>query len=126
MGGISVEGEGELRLVGVECNRCRQRAFPPAKLCSNCLSEDLRPVELGSEGTLYSYSVVHAAPRGWSAPYVIGYVDLPDGVRVFGHVAARPEELRMDAKVRLRAADPDEEAGAPVDYRFVPVEQEVT
>ena len=30
---------------------------------------------------------MHVAPAVWQVPYVIGYVDLPEGVRVFGKIA---------------------------------------
>lgn len=111
-------------MVGTECERCHHKTFPPAEVCSNCLSGELTPVRLSREGVLYSYTVVHVAPQDWRTPYVIGYVDLPEGVRVFANVAGGPEELRVDAKVRLEAETIDgRDGGSPVVYRFVPAEE---
>jgi uncharacterized OB-fold protein len=110
-------------LIGSGCTWCGTKAFPPAKICAECLSEDLVPVRLSSEGTLYSFSVVHVAPKRWEVPYAVGYVDLPEGVRIFAHLDARPEQLRLDGKVRFRAVEAGEYSGGPMPGpRFAPVE----
>ena len=36
-------------------------------------------------GSLYAWSVVHVAPKGWNVPYIAGYVDLPESVP-FAHI----------------------------------------
>ena len=99
--------DGGVRLIGTECGDCGTKFFPPAPVCPGCMSENVTGVELANEGTLYSWSVVHVAPREWEVPYVAGYVDLADGVRVFAHIVdADPETLRMDMAVRLTTAVP--------------------
>jgi uncharacterized protein len=72
-------------LVGVECTQCQMRAFPPAEICSNCLSEDLAQVELPRDGTLYASSIIRVGPKTRTVPYGVGYVDLAGDVRVFVH-----------------------------------------
>ena len=117
------EAGGAAHLVGSECRDCGARVFPPAAVCPQCMSESMARVALSRRGTLYSWSVVHAAPRGWTLPYVAGYVDLPEGVRVFAHiVGADPKDLRfdmtVDATVATLGAD---EQGRPVEsYAFTP------
>ena len=64
------------------------------------------PAPLSEHGTLYSYSVLHVGARGWPAPYVLGYVDLPEGVRVFSHIDGVPEALRIDMPVSLQIRAP--------------------
>ena len=120
---MRVGADGTPRLVGTACGDCGAKAFPPARICSECLSETLSEVALSSEGSLYAFSVVHVAPAGWSVPYVAGYVDLPEGVRVFAHVVnADPGRLEMDGPVRLTTAVLGRDAdGAPVEsYAFEP------
>jgi uncharacterized OB-fold protein len=39
------------------------------------------------------------APKGFPVPYVVGYVDLDDGVRLFGQVDGRASELSIDQNV---------------------------
>lgn len=77
----------DAHLVGGRCASCGNTWFPRAEVCPGCLATaQMRPTPLSPTGTLYAYSVVHIAPAGFQAPYAIGYVDLPEGVRVFGHL----------------------------------------
>ena len=77
---VHVDAKGEPHLVGGRCRVCAALSFPRAVVCTTCLSEDIETVDLGSRGKLYSYSIVHQAPKGWAVPYALGYVDLDDKV----------------------------------------------
>ena len=50
------------------------------------MGEGLTPKSLATSGTLYSFTLIHTGPAGWDKPYLLGYVDLADGVRVFSHL----------------------------------------
>jgi uncharacterized OB-fold protein len=93
--------DGSARLCGAECEACSTRIFPAAPVCPICNAERLKPLVLGSSGKLYAYSTVHVAPATWETPYVIGYVDLPEGVRVFGKVDGA-DGLQPDMTVQVR------------------------
>jgi uncharacterized OB-fold protein len=130
-GGLTLAGEalviderGAPTLIGSACKACGQRVFPPVRICPECLSEDVASLRLSREGVLYSWSTVHVAPKEWRVPYVAGYVDLPEGVRVFAHIVGDAKRLRMDAKVRLTVAELGRDAaGAPVtSYAFEPAD----
>jgi uncharacterized OB-fold protein len=86
------------------------------------MSEKVAPTELSSDGSLYSWSVVHVAPRGWNVPYIAGYVDLADNVRVFSHIVdVDPTALEMDMPVSLTKAVFGDDDGVPVEsYGFTP------
>ena len=121
---VKRDAKGEARLVATECSECGKRVFPPTDVCPECMSENVGPLTLSDHGTLYSWSVVHAAPRGWTLPFVAAYVDLPEGVRVFAHmVDVDPDTLEMDMKMKVcMAVLGTDETGAPVEsYSFVPV-----
>ncbi len=113
---------GAARLIGTECRDCRTRVFPPVHVCHECMSENVSETELSTEGTLYSWSVVHVAPKGWHVPYIAGYVDMPEGVRVFAHIVeADAETIKMDMRVRLTTAVLGEADGEPFEsYAFRP------
>ena len=103
---VRTGSDGEPRLFGTGCKDCGAKCFPPVHVCPECMSENVEDVELSTRGTLYSWSVVHVAPKGWKVPYVAGYVDLPEKVRVFAHVVgADPKTLQMDMPVRLTTAE---------------------
>lgn len=120
---LRIAADGSPHLIGTVCRSCDTKVFPPVPVCPECLSEDVAEAELSDTGTLYSWSVVHVAPRSWTVPYVAGYVDLPDGVRVFAHVVGcDPDALEMDMKVKLTTAVLGTgEEGEPVEsYAFTP------
>jgi uncharacterized OB-fold protein len=115
--------DGTVRLLGSECADCGKHLFPPAEVCPECLSENLADLALGATGTLYSWSVVHAAPKGWNLPFIAAYVDLPDDVRVFTHIVdADPASLSMDMPVSIVVATlGTQEDGAPFEsFAFTP------
>jgi uncharacterized OB-fold protein len=120
---VTRDADGTLLLIGGRCRTCGARSFPKALVCSNCLSEEIEAVTLAREGTLYSFAAVHAAPQGWHLPYVLGYVDLPDNVRVLAHIAASPEALRVDMPVRLSVGEVGTDASgrALLTYTFTPL-----
>jgi uncharacterized OB-fold protein len=81
-------------------------------------------------GVLYSWSVVHVAPKPWATPYVIGYVDLPNRVRVFSHIGGAPEDLQIDMPVQLQPAHGEgagnaaaDGAGAQPPFLFSPIDK---
>jgi len=62
------------------CTDCGYNNFPPADVCPRCWSANTNLQGLSPEGVLYSFSTIGSAP---SVEFV-GYVDLPENVRVFG------------------------------------------
>jgi uncharacterized OB-fold protein len=113
---VEVTSDGP-RLIGGRCGACGALSFPKASVCSACLSEDLTATHLSAEGRLYSFAVVHQAPKGWTVPYTLGYVDLPEGIRVLAHIEGEPG---MDRPVRLATGEvgTDTDGGALMSYVF--------
>lgn len=121
---VKIGDTGEVRLVGSQCSSCGNIVFPQTDVCPACMSEEISPINLSSQGTLYSWSVVHAAPKGWELPFIAAYVDLPEDVRVFAHIIdADPASLVMDMPVEVCMAFlGEDEAGQPLQsYAFTPI-----
>ena len=93
------------RLVGGRCAICGKVFFPRFKVCPGCASrESMAEVPLSRRGKLYSYSVIHVNAPGYKAPYAVGYVDLPEGPRVFGHVDGWQDgPIPLDSPVEIYA-----------------------
>ena len=72
------------RLIGSMCPSCNEYFFPATPYCRKCL-EPTAKADLGSEGVLYSYTVIRTkAPLGLPTPYCVGYVDLAGrSLRIF-------------------------------------------
>jgi uncharacterized OB-fold protein len=90
-------------LLASRCGSCGAVTFPPEDVCPGCYRSDtIREVRLSSEGTLYSYTVIRSAPPGFTAPYAVGYVDLPEGIRLFSQILTdRFEDLRIGMPLAL-------------------------
>jgi scaffold protein (connect acetoacetyl-CoA thiolase and HMG-CoA synthase) len=69
------------RLEGSACRSCAGRFFPPRTVCPSCRTPTLEPFLFSGRGTLYSYTRVLQAPRGFAsmAPYAVGMVRLEEG-----------------------------------------------
>ena len=124
---LKVNADGAAYLVGCSCEECNKRVFPPTNVCPDCMSENLTALPLSKQGTLYSWSIVHVAPKGSHLPFIAAYVDLPEEVRIFTHlVAVAPEDLVFDMPVEVRIAElgSDEKNHAVKSYAFSPVHPE--
>ncbi len=105
-GAVMTLPSSEPRLRGAKCNGCGATFFPKGKVCLACWSEDIADEPLPATGTLYAFTVVHVARKGWRTPYVIAYVDLDNGVRVSAPLACDPKApLPYDSKVRLKVGE---------------------
>lgn len=74
----------EGRLETTVCEDCRKLTFPPKTFCPHCWSTKVRWTALSGRGTLYSQTMIHAAPAIFreEAPYRVGIVDLEEGLRI--------------------------------------------
>lgn len=95
------EAQGDtVSLVGMQCSHCGTKAFPARAVCSRCgAQEGLTAARLSPRGRLYTYTEVHAAPKDFPTPYVLGFVDLEDGVRVLAQVEGSAATLQPDQPV---------------------------
>ena len=115
------EAGGTVRLHGSKCARCGVVAFPPHPMCHSCGADDGQDtVELSPAGTLYTFCEIHIAPKGFATPYAVGYVDLPEGVRLFGQIDAKASELAIGQQVAVTLGPVRSDAGgsAVISYKF--------
>ena len=125
------EGTGtQTRLLGTRCASCGTTYFPKALSCRNpqCRDKQIDDVAFGQLGTLYSYTFQQYRPPAlfrmdsW-APYVLGLIDLPEGLRVLGMLTGCPvDEIRIGMAVELtaQALYHDEEGRAVLTYQYQP------
>ena len=117
-----------LALFASKCIACQRIAFPPREICPSCNSDGVPETkELQHVGELYSYTIVHQAPPGLPAPYMLGYVDLPDdGVRLLARLEGFDQgTLAIGASVRLAAAYIDGPDSGQLKFSFRPAKEEL-
>ncbi len=125
------QGEGT-RLLASRCRGCGSVYFPRALSCRHprCADKQLQDTELGPQGTLYSVTVQAYRPPplfamdDW-APYALGLVELPEGLRLMAMLTGRaPHDWRIGEAVIL-TTEPLLRDGAGIavlTYKFRPAE----
>ena len=113
---ITDEAGSNGTLIGFRCRECGVSVFGPATFCQACTSFEVEPVDLGRQGTLYSYTIVRIPPAGWPGPvpYILGQVELPSGPQVLAEVIdCEQSDLIIGMPVELAIqAIPAQEGGA--------------
>ncbi len=115
------------RLEGTRCASCERSFFPPRNLCPDCRSTDLETHRFGGSGTLYSYSHMNQAPRGFVsiAPYTVGMVRLEEGPLIMAQLTdVEGVELHIGMAVEMvtRKLQESSEHGYIVyGYKFRPL-----
>ncbi len=124
------EGD-QARLIGTRCTSCGTHYFPKSLSCRNpqCRDKKIEDVLLGPRGTLYSYTLQAYRPPAlfrmehW-APYMIGQVELPEGLRVMGMLTGcdnNEVRIGMDVELTVEPLYTNEEGREVMTYKFRPV-----
>ena len=132
--GLFTEAGGELRLIGSQCGNCGVVTFPRQASCPRCTSLDVHERLLSRRGTLWSWTIQCFAPKSPPyavadpdafEPYGVGYVELPDELRVEARLTeSDPERLRIGMPMELTLIPaPGGEASGVVTYAFKPVHE---
>lgn len=116
--------DGRPVLLGGRCKACKAVSFPKVDICPACLSEDTVTEEMPRAGRLYSFTTLYVGPAKMNKPLMLGYVDLPNGVRVFSHLSNGSRKLAIDQQVQLCVAAVGREAdGRPIEtFIFEPAD----
>ena len=95
--------EGELRLQ--RCEDCEKAQFYPRPWCRYC-GGDTEWFVASGEGDLYAYTVIRRVVEqpafAEDIPYIVGYVDLEEGPRMFTTIVDCPvDEVENDMPVSV-------------------------
>ena len=117
------------RLLASKCKKCGKLHFPPQRLCSSCFSwEEMEETPLSRHGKIFSWTVSYMMGE-----HPIGYVDLPEGIRVFaiftelGDDPTKTLDIGKDVELvvtPMREMEFGMEVGSVefIGYKFRPVE----
>lgn len=94
-------GVEEERLLIQLCDDCHHYIFYPRSICPHCFSEQINWIEAQGTGRIYSYTIVHQAygPFKDKVPYVVGVVELDEGVRMMSWIIGNHDDIRIDNRV---------------------------
>jgi uncharacterized protein len=90
-------------LLYLRCDECGTVTFPPLEACIWCQSEQLTWQRSQGRGTVYSYTVLHAAPSaGFPVPSVLAIIDVDEGYSMFSSVVGCPPgHVRIGTRVEV-------------------------
>jgi uncharacterized OB-fold protein len=115
----------EPHLVANECTACGARFFDRRNACAACFATEFRKVDVPTEGTVRTFTIVAFAAPGVPVPFVAAVVDC-GGTSVRGNlvnVPADPEHVRTGMAVRLAtySLGTDDEGTEAIGFGFEPV-----
>ncbi len=105
-------------LAGTRCHACGRVSFPARAHCPHCLEESrVERTALSRRGRLFTFTTAEVGVPSIEAPYRFGFVDLPEGVRVFALLDPKTPAGELTEGAEMEIVVP---ADGPL-YRFVPV-----
>ena len=115
----------EGKLMGAHCPTCERTYVPAALFCERCLSELTEWVDVGTVGTLHTFTALHVHFDGThrEKPELIGFIAFGDGglIHRLGEVSL--EDLSIGIKMEMMLKPEDQRKGSILDIAyFRPVE----
>ena len=129
---IATWHESELRLLGGRCESCGTVTFPRLDGCPRCGQDVIEQLPLATRGTLWTWTTqgfpVKRPYLGEAdfEPYLLGYVDLPDGVKVEARlVDCTADQLQIGQAMKLTTfvLPTATDRGDVLGFAFRPVEE---
>ena len=97
------EGCGRGEIVLQRCRDCKTVQSKPRGICATCLSSDIESFVASGRGTIYTFTVTQqnqALPFRDHCPYVMAYVTLEEGPRLFTNIVGiDPAAVRIGMAV---------------------------
>ena len=113
-------------LVANECTSCGARFFDRRSACASCSGTDFKKVDIATEGTLRTFSIVSMAAPGIEVPFVASIVDC-GGTSVRANLVNTtpdPDHVKLGMKVKLTTfpIGADTEGTEAIGFGFEPLE----
>lgn len=111
------------RIVGIRCPSCKKVFVPPRQVCGDCFVPMNEIVELGSKGTLGTFTVLSfgfvdpSTGREKEVPYTWGFVRLDGADNTFIHFIEETDLAKLRMGMRVEAVFEEERHGQLLDIR---------
>lgn len=90
----------EKKPIGYKCLNCEKVHYPKHGRCLQCKHQDFEEVELSSEGSLVTYTILKAPPTGIEkSSLLLGIVDLGE-VRYTGQLEVEIDKIQLGMKLK--------------------------
>jgi len=98
-----VENLANGKITATKCKKCSTEYYPPRMDCPTCISSEMEWIEISAQGKLAAYTEIHIPPEHFtgSEPYIIGLIELSNGLRIMGRIlGANVEELKIGMEMK--------------------------
>jgi uncharacterized OB-fold protein len=130
--GLFTETAEGPRLLGSRCAGCGTPYFPRSAVCHHpeCRESKIEEASFGPRGTLWSCAIQNYPPPAPAryeepyAPYAVGMVDMPEGLRVVARISTDdPKGVEVGAEVELvlERLYLDENGDEVITWKFRPI-----
>jgi len=110
-------------MTGYQCQACGRTFYPERHLCLACGSRQMQEIPLEGEGTLLTFTRLHALPMDFETrTLMLGIVEFANGVRALGQLGSEQVEMGMRMQARwevVRELEGEEVYG----LKFYPAER---
>ncbi len=119
-----VLGDDGPHLVANQCTDCGARFFDRRNACASCFGTEFTQVDIPTEGTVRSFTIVTFAAPGVEVPFVASVVDC-GGTSVKGNIINCPPDpehikLGMDVRLATYSMGTDDHGVEALNYGFEP------
>jgi uncharacterized OB-fold protein len=116
--------DGDPHLQARECTSCGARYFDRRNACAKCFGTEFTTVDIPTEGTVRSFSIITFAAPGVDVPFVAAVVDC-GGTSVKGNIINCPPDpdhvkLGMDVQLATYSMGTDDDGVEAINYGFEP------
>jgi len=111
----------ERMIYGIRCPECKTVFVPPKKLCHKCMVEMSEWVELGDEGVLETFTIVHYGEptvHPVQPPFAYGVVKLERADTGMVHLIGEADLASLEEGQRMRAVFNDIRRGHYLDIKY--------
>jgi len=118
------ESDSGISLVGGKCKLCGMNFFPHRNLCIRCHGGEVEEFELGKRGRLFTFTRVFIPSKNFGPPYVVGYIDLLEGIRIFSQIKDWEKvdlKIGMEMEMIVDTLWGTSDGTMIIGYKFVPI-----
>ncbi len=111
------------KLVGIKCPKCGKVYVPPRRVCPPCFTEMTELVEVASEGSVYTFTVVSfgfvdpGTGKEKAVPYTAAVIKLDGADNNFLHFIDETDPTKIKLGARVKAVFEEERHGGLLDIK---------